>query len=99
MAFIDGSVVQITLPAVQRELGADFATLQWVVSIYNLFLGALVMVGGAIGDSIGRRRVFLTGTVLFVAASLACGLAPSAVLLVAARAVQGIGAALMVPQS
>ncbi|MBP0650422.1 MFS transporter, partial [Mycobacterium tuberculosis] len=62
MAFIDGSVVQITLPAVQRELGADFATLQWVVSIYNLFLGALVMVGGAIGDSIGRRRVFLTGT-------------------------------------
>lgn len=99
MAFIDGSVVQIALPAIQRDLGASFATLQWVVSIYNLFLGALVLVGGALGDSLGRRRVFVTGTVLFVVASLACGLAPSAVLLVAARALQGIGAALMVPQS
>ncbi|MDR3488076.1 MAG: MFS transporter [Bradyrhizobium sp.] len=99
MAFIDGSVVQIALPAVQRDLGADFATLQWIVSIYNLFLGALVMVGGAVGDSIGRRRVFVLGTVLFIVASLACGLAPSAGLLVVVRAVQGVGAALMVPQS
>lgn len=99
MAFIDGSVVQITLPAIQRDLGADFATLQWVVSIYNLFLGALVLVGGALGDSIGRRRVFLIGSGLFVAASVACGLAPSSALLVGARAVQGVGAALMVPQS
>ncbi|MEJ1159458.1 MFS transporter [Prosthecomicrobium sp. N25] len=99
MAFIDGSVVQIALPAVQRDLGADFASLQWVVGFYNLMLGALVLVGGALGDAVGRRRVFLAGTLVLVASSLACGLAPSAPVLVAGRAVQGVGAALMIPQS
>ncbi|WP_181700947.1 DHA2 family efflux MFS transporter permease subunit [Chthonobacter albigriseus] len=99
MAFIDGSVVPIALSAIQRDLSADFATLQWIVNIYTLFLGALVLVGGAYGDRLGRRRVFLAGTILFVAASVACGLAPNAIALVAARAAQGVGAALMVPQS
>ena len=99
MAFIDGSVVQIALPAIQADFKTSFATLQWIVNIYTLFLGALVLVGGAYGDLLGRRLIFFWGTVLFVGASLACGLAPSAAILVAARAVQGIGAAMMVPQS
>ena len=99
MAFIDGSVVQIALPAIQADLGADFTTLQWIVNIYVLFIGALVLVGGAYGDSLGRRRVFAAGTALFVLASALCGLAPGSVWLVAARALQGIGSALMIPQS
>lgn len=99
MAFIDGSVVQIALPAIQADLGADFTTLQWIVNIYVLFIGALVLVGGAYGDSLGRRRVFAAGTAIFVLASAFCGLAPGSLWLVAARAVQGIGSALMIPQS
>jgi EmrB/QacA subfamily drug resistance transporter len=99
MAFIDGSVVTIALPVLQRELDAGFAALQWVVNGYTLFLGALLLVGGAAGDRFGRRRVFLGGTVLFAGASAACALAPGAGSLIAARAVQGVGAALMVPQS
>jgi EmrB/QacA subfamily drug resistance transporter len=99
MAFIDGSVVQIALPAIQADLGADFTTLQWIVNIYVLFIGALVLVGGAYGDSLGRRRVFAAGTAVFVLASGLCGLAPGALWLVAARALQGIGSALMIPQS
>ena len=99
MAFIDGSVVTIALPVLQRELGAGLAALQWVVNGYTLFLAALLLVGGAAGDRFGRRRVFLAGTVLFALASAACALAPGIGALIAARAVQGIGAALMVPQS
>ncbi len=99
MAFIDGSVVQIALPAIQADLGADFATLQWIVNIYVLFIGALVLVGGAYGDSLGRRRVFAAGTAIFVLASALCGLAQGPGWLVAARALQGIGSALMIPQS
>jgi EmrB/QacA subfamily drug resistance transporter len=99
MAFIDGSIVPIALPAIQRDFQAELTTLQWVVNIYTLFLGALVLVGGAYGDSLGRRRIFLVGTALFVGSSALCGLAPSATVLVGARGLQGIGAALMVPQS
>jgi EmrB/QacA subfamily drug resistance transporter len=99
MAFIDGSVVTIALPVVGRELGAGLAALQWVVNGYTLFLGALILVGGAAGDRFGRRRLFLTGTALFALASVACALAPGTRALIAARAVQGVGAALMVPQS
>ena len=99
MAFIDGSVVTIALPVLQRELGAGLVALQWVVNGYALFLAALLLVGGAAGDRFGRRRVFLAGTVLFALASGACALAPGIGALIAARAVQGIGAALMVPQS
>ena len=99
MAFIDGSVVSIALPVLQGELGAGLAALQWVVNGYTLFLGALILVGGAAGDRFGRLRLFLIGTVAFALASAACAAAPGVGWLIVARAAQGIGAALMVPQS
>jgi EmrB/QacA subfamily drug resistance transporter len=99
MAFIDGSIVTIALPVVQTELGAQFQQLQWVVNAYTLMLGALILVGGALGDRVGRRRVFVIGIVVFAVASLACAGATGIDMLIGARAVQGIGAALLVPQS
>ncbi len=99
MAFIDGSVVNVALPSIQSELGASVAAMQWVVNAYLLFLGSLVLVGGSMGDKLGRRTVFIAGIALFTLASAACGLAPNAAALIAARAAQGIGAALLVPSS
>jgi EmrB/QacA subfamily drug resistance transporter len=99
LAFIDGSVVNVALPAIQADLAASVETTQWVVNAYLLMLGALILVGGAAGDRFGRRRVFTIGIVVFTAASVACGLAASAALLVAARIVQGIGGAMLVPGS
>ncbi|MGF6770749.1 EmrB/QacA subfamily drug resistance transporter [Paraburkholderia sp. GAS199] len=99
MAFIDGSVVNVALPSIQTELGASVAAIQWVVNAYLLFLGALVLVGGSLGDRLGRRTVFIAGIGLFTLASVACGLAPGVGALIAARAVQGVGAALLVPSS
>jgi len=99
MAFVDGSVVHVALPAVQERLGAGASAMQWVVNAYMLTLGALMLIGGAAGDRFGRRRVFLIGTALFGAASAACGLAPDAASLVAARALQGAAGALLVPGS
>ena len=99
MAFLDGTVVNVALPVVERKLHAPFGRVQWVIEAYLLFLSALILVGGALGDRFGRRRVFMAGTALFALASAACGVAPSIGVLVAARAVQGIGAALLVPES
>ncbi|HEY2000256.1 MFS transporter [Paraburkholderia sp.] len=99
MAFIDGSVVNVALPAIQSDLGTGVAAIQWVVNAYLLFLGALVLVGGSLGDKLGRRTVFITGIGIFTLASVGCGLAANAGVLIAARAVQGIGAALLVPSS
>lgn len=99
MAFIDGSVVSVALPAIQRDLGTSMRGAQWVVNAYMLTLGALMLVGGAVGDRYGRRRVFSFGVVVFTLASLGCGFAPNVSALVAARALQGIGGALMVPES
>jgi EmrB/QacA subfamily drug resistance transporter len=99
MAFIDGSVVNVALPALQNELGASVAAMQWVVDAYLLFLASLVLVGGALGDRFGRRRIFVTGIALFTLASAACGFAPNSAVLIAARAAQGVGAALLVPSS
>jgi EmrB/QacA subfamily drug resistance transporter len=99
MAFIDGTVVNVALPAIQRALSADAAQAQWVIESYALFLAALLLVGGALGDRYGRRRVFMIGTFVFCAASAACAMSTSANALIAARAVQGIGAALLVPGS
>jgi MFS family permease len=99
MAFIDGSALNVALPAIGADLGASVAQTQWVVNAYALLLAALVLVGGSAGDRFGRRRAFVAGVVLFTVASVACGLAPSADALVAARAVQGVGAALLVPGS
>ena len=99
MAFLDSTVVNVALPVMQRSLGATVGQLQWVVEAYALLLASLVLVGGALGDRLGRRAVFSTGVVMFAIASAACGAAPGIRLLVAARAFQGAGAALLVPGS
>jgi EmrB/QacA subfamily drug resistance transporter len=99
MAFIDGSVVNVALPALQREFNAASSEVQWVVEAYALFLASLLLVGGSLGDRFGRRRVFMFGTALFALASAFCGLAPGSGWLIAGRAVQGIGGALLVPGS
>ncbi len=99
MAFIDGSVVNIALPAIQQALQANAASTQWIVNGYLLLLGALVLVGGSAADLYGRRRIFLVGIAIFTAASIACGLSPDITVLVVSRAVQGLGAALLIPAS
>lgn len=99
MAFLDGSVVNVALPAMRRDLGGGIVMQQWVLDGYLLTLSALLLLGGALGDRYGRRRVFVIGLVGFTVASLGCGLAPSSGALVAARAVQGVAGALLVPGS
>ena len=99
MAFLDGSVVNIALPAIQQALHADAAATQWIVNAYLLLLGALVLIGGSAADLYGRRRVFVLGVAVFIVASIACGLSPNNAVLVVSRAVQGLGAALLVPAS
>ena len=99
MAFIDGTVVNVALPALQNYFHASGTDLQWVVESYALFLAALLLVGGSLGDLYGRRKCFLAGVVLFAAASACCGLAPTIRTLIIFRGVQGIGAALLVPGS
>src|SRR5438045_3646486 len=99
MTFIDMTVVNVALPALQKELGATITDVQWVVEAYALFLGALILVGGSLGDQLGRKRVFLLGVAVFTVASIACGAATSPAMLIAGRAVQGIGAAFLVPGS
>ncbi len=98
-AFLDSSVVNVALPRLGADLGGGFATLQWVLDAYLLTLGALVLVGGALGDLLGRRRVFLAGLVGFGVTSVACGLAPNAATLIAFRGLQGVAAALLIPGS
>lgn len=97
LTFIDGSALGVALPAIQRELGAGPAAVQWVSNAYLLTLGALVLIGGAAGDRFGRRLVFLIGVAVFALASIACALAPTVQMLIVGRAVQGIGAALLTP--
>src|SRR5215211_2064783 len=99
MAFIDETAVTVALPAIQAALDATAVDAQWVVAAYTLFLASLVLVGGSLGDHLGRRRVFSTGIALFALASVWGGLSPSGGQLIAARAVQGIGAALLVPNA
>ncbi len=99
MVFIDGTVVNVALPALQSDLNATVTDVQWIVEVYALFLAALILVGGSLGDHLGRRRVFAVGVALFGTASLWCGLAPGVGSLIAARAVQGVGGALLVPGS
>jgi len=99
MAFIDGTVVNVALPALQANLNATIVDVQWVIEAYSLLLAALLLVGGSLGDYYGRRRIFLTGIALFALASAWCGLAANIGQLIAARAAQGIGAALLVPGS
>ena len=99
LAFIDGTVVNVALPALQSSLGATVSQVQWVVEAYALFLAALLLVGGSLGDLYGRKKAFLAGVILFAGASAWCGLAPGVGHLIAARALQGAGGALLVPGS
>ncbi|MGH9641105.1 MAG: MFS transporter, partial [Terriglobales bacterium] len=99
MAFIDSTVVNVALPAMQTTFHATVTDVQWVVESYGLFLGALILVGGSLGDLFGRRLIFALGVAIFAIASAACGLASNIDELVAARSIQGMGAALLVPGS
>jgi EmrB/QacA subfamily drug resistance transporter len=99
MAFIDGTVVNVALPALQSALGATVSEVQWIVESYALFLAALLLPGGSLGDLYGRRKIFATGVVLFGLASAWCGFAANVLQLIAARALQGVGGALLVPGS
>src|ERR1700726_3617133 len=99
MAFIDSTVVNVALPALQTHLGATALDVQWVGEAYSLLLSALLLIGGSLGDHYGRRRVFVIGVAIFAIASAACGFAADIRQLIAARALQGLGAALLVPGS
>src|SRR5580698_6168978 len=91
MAFIDGTVVNVALPAIQANFHATVVDVQWVVESYGLFLGALILVGGSLGDLFGRRLMFLLGVTIFAVASVGCGVALSIHQLIVARSIQGIG--------
>jgi EmrB/QacA subfamily drug resistance transporter len=99
MTFIDGTVVNVALPALQANLNANAIDVQWVIESYALFLAALLLLGGSLGDHFGRKRIYVIGIALFALASMWCGLAPNISQLILARAVQGIGGALLVPGS
>jgi EmrB/QacA subfamily drug resistance transporter len=99
MAFLDGSIVSLALPAIDRDLAAGVVGLQWTVNGYTLTLAALVLVSGSLGDRLGRRRIFVLGVTWFAVASILCAVAPSIEVLIAARALQGIGGALLTPGS
>lgn len=96
---ITGSALNLALPALQRDLGVTGAQLLWIINSFALFLSALILVGGSLGDHYGRKRIFTFGIILFTAAAIACGLAPNGLFLIAARAFQGVGGALLVPGS
>jgi EmrB/QacA subfamily drug resistance transporter len=99
IAYIDESVVNIALPAIEKDLSVSAVVIQWLVNAYTLCLAALLLIGGAAADRFGRRKMFILGVSIFAAASLCCGLAPDAATLILARAIQGVGAALLIPCS
>ncbi|OLT06613.1 hypothetical protein BJF90_16285 [Pseudonocardia sp. CNS-004] len=99
LVLLETTVVNVALPALGRDLASSLAELQWTVNAFTLVLSALILLGGGLGDRFGRRRVYLIGVVWFAAASLLCGLAPSAAWLIAGRVLQGVGGALIVPGS
>ena len=97
LASIDATVVGIALPAIGRDFGVGLAALQWVVTAYTLTLAGLLLIAGSLGDKYGRKKIFQIGVIWFALASALCGVAPSAGALIAARALQGVGAALLTP--
>ena len=99
MVFIDGTVVNVALPALQKNLGASVTDVQWVIEAYTLFLAALLLLGGSLGDEFGRKKIYAIGVAVFALASVWCGLAPNIHQLILARAAQGVGGALLVPGS
>lgn len=99
MAFIDSTALNVILPSLQNDLGAEGTDIFWILNAYLLMLAALILVGGSLGDKLGRKKVFMVGIVIFITASAACGFAPSVTWLIIARSVQGLGGALMIPGS
>ena len=99
MVMLDNTVVNLALPTIQRELGSGLTELQWIVDAFVLFLAAFMLTGGTLGDLYGRKRAFISGLVIFTAASLLCALSPSVEILIAGRALQGLGAAIMLPST
>jgi EmrB/QacA subfamily drug resistance transporter len=99
MAFIDSSVVNVALPKMESDLATTLSAMTWVINAYTLCMSALLLIGGAAADQLGRRRIFITGLSIFAVASVGCGLAPEVKILILARAVQGVGAALLIPCS
>src|SRR5262245_51466459 len=97
VVFLDGSVVSVALPTIARDFQTGLASLQWTINAYTLTLAGLLLLGGSLGDHFGRRRMFVIGIIWFAVASLICGIAPNAPSLIAARALQGVGAALLTP--
>src|SRR5690242_1892630 len=99
MSFLDESVVNVALPDIEADLATTLPAMQWVVNAYTLCMSALILSGGAAADRFGRRRIFLIGIAIFATSSVVCGLAPRVEVLILARALQGIGAALLIPCS
>src|SRR3989440_3395837 len=99
MASLDATVVNVALPHIGRDFGAGVTALQWVLTGYLLALASLILLGGALGDRFGRRKIFVIGTLWFAAASLLCGAAPNVEVLIGARVLQGVGGALLTPGS
>src|SRR5262249_39742211 len=99
MIMLDNTIVNVALPSIQRSLDLKISELEWVVTGYALTFGALMLTGGKLADLVGRRRIFIIGLAIFTISSLACGLAGSAGVLIGARVVQGVGAALMNPST
>ena len=99
MAFLDSTVVNVALPKIGEDLNASTSALQWILNGYLLTLASLILLGGSLGDRLGRRRVFQAGVILFTLASLLCAVAPNVELLIFARLIQGIGGALLTPGS
>jgi MFS family permease len=99
LVVLDGTVVNVALPVIGQDLGASLTGLQWIVNAYTLTLAGLLLLGGALGDRYGRRRLFVVGILWFAVASLICAIAPNTPALIVARALQGIGAALLTPGS
>src|SRR5437899_12797947 len=97
MIMLDNTVVNVALPSIRKDLGVGVSQLEWVVNAYFLTFAVLMLTGGKLADLLGRRRIFIVGLLIFTASSLACGLASSGQMLIAARAVQGVGAAMMNP--
>src|ERR1700761_1407577 len=97
MAFIDGTALNVVLPALQKSLHASGADLFWMLNAYLLMLASLILIGGALGDQFGRKKVFMTGIFIFIGGSAACGFAPDVTFLILFRVIQGIGGALMIP--
>src|SRR3954454_20422609 len=99
MAFLDGTVVNVALPAMAEDLNAEMSGLQWIVNGYMLLLASLILLSGSLGDRLGRRRMFITGVIWFALASVICAAAPNLEVLIAGRVLQGIGGALLTPGS